>query len=596
MIKQSFKVVSALLITFALSPMQSYAGTDSAATASVKSVFEEYWQDQLIDNPERATLLGDNRYSDRLHDLSPKATAKRKSDRLSFEKRLNGIDTQGLNAEDQISLSILRYQTHKNIVLDAIFGDLPFSADDLPFAITQMNGLQLGIPQLLRATSLKTTKDVEMLIKRLDALPVYIDQLTYVLRAGVKSGWMPAAITLKKVPSQFDPLLTTALENNPMFQPFIKLPNGISVADQDKLRKEAKEVILQHALPALGKLQTFLATEYLPAASEHIAASQLPGKLAFYQAMLVSSNTTLKTPEEIHQIGLSEVDKIEKAMLDVMKETGFKGTPAEFNLFMNTDPQFFFSNPEAMLASYRDIAKRIDARLPEQFETLPRLPYGIRAMMPSEGDGPEHYTTGALDGSRAGYFEANVNNLKRRANWSMEDLVLHEAVPGHHLQIARAGELTGFPTFRRAYFNSGYGEGWALYAESLGYDLGMYTSPYTRYGYLSSQIFRACRLVVDTGIHAFGMTREEAIDYLITHAAVTHDFAVAEVDRYIVWPGQATGYKLGQLEIIALRNKAEKTLGAKFDIRKFNNQVVDHGGLPLEILNNVINQWIVTQQ
>jgi uncharacterized protein (DUF885 family) len=311
--------------------------------------------------------------------------------------------------------------------------------------------------------------------------------------------------------------------------------------------------------------------------------------------MLISFNTTLKTPQEIHQIGLNEVDKIEQAMLAVMKQTGFKGTPAEFNKYMNTDKKFFFTSGQAMLTSYRDIAKRSDARLPELFETLPRLPYGVRAMMASEGDAMEHYTGGTLTGTRAGYFEANINNLKRRPNWSMEDLTLHEAVPGHHLQTARAGELTGMPTFRRAYWNSGYGEGWALYAESLGPELGMYATPQTRYGYLSAQIFRASRLVVDTGIHAFGMTRDEAIAYLIQHAAVTHDLAVAEVDRYIVWPGQATSYKLGQLEIIALRDKAQQALGAKFDIRRFNNQVVDHGALPLDTLDKVINQWIVSQ-
>ena len=216
-------------------------------------------------------------------------------------------------------------------------------------------------------------------------------------------------------------------------------------------------------------------------------------------------------------------------------------------------------------------------------------------MLPAEGDGPEHYTAGALDGSRAGYFEANVNNLKRRASWSMEDLVLHEAVPGHHLQIARAAELTGVPTFRRDYRNAGYSEGWALYAESLGADLGMYATPYTRYGYLSSEMFRACRLVIDTGIHAFGMTRDQAIRYLVEHAAVTEAFATAEVDRYIVWPGQATAYKLGQLEIHALREKAHAALGAKFDVRQFNNEIIDHGGLPLDILNAEVEGWIARQ-
>jgi len=582
-------VIALCCVSFTL---QSQASTDSTA---LHELFAGYWETQLSDNPEFATYIGDNRYSDRLHDLSAQATARRKAERVNFEKKLSEIDATGISAEDQISLDILRFQTHQAIVLDGIYGDLPFSADDSPFAITQMGGIQLDLPQLLRATPFQTRHDYDMFLARLNGLPTYLAQETDLLTAGMKSGWMPAAIALRSVPAQFAPLLVTSLEKNPLYQPFVSMPATIPVAEQETLRSAARDAILHRVVPALGRLQAFLTHDYLPAASTHIAASDLPGKAAYYQAMLISFNTTLKTPQEIHQIGLNEVDKIEQAMRAVMKQTGFKGTPAEFNKYMNTDKKFFFTSGQAMLTSYRDIAKRIDARLPELFETLPRLPYGVRAMMASEGDAMEHYTGGTLTGTRAGYFEANINNLKRRPNWSMEDLTLHEAVPGHHLQTARAGELTGMPTFRRAYWNSGYGEGWALYAESLGPELGMYATPQTRYGYLSAQIFRASRLVVDTGIHAFGMTRDEAIAYLIQHAAVTHDLAVAEVDRYIVWPGQATSYKLGQLEIIALRDKAQQALGAKFDIRRFNNQVVDHGALPLDTLDKVINQWIVSQ-
>lgn len=592
----SNQLLSALVLLGSLISTAAVAAPDKAATAAANTVFKDYWEDQLADNPEFATFVGDNRYADRLHDLSLKAIAKRKTEHAKLEKKLNSIPLQKLGAEDQVSLAILRFDVHQKVVLDTIYGDLPFSADDSPFEISQMDGIQLQLPQLLQATALRTEKDYEMLIRRLDALPVFIDQQTVLLRAGMMSGWMPAAIAIKTVPSQFEPLLMTDLDKNPMYQPFISMPKKIPAQIQDQLRSKARQVVLEHVVPAFSKMQAFLIHDYLPAASTHIAASELPGKLPYYQAMLVTSNTTLKTPQQIHQIGLDEVDRIEKAMLEVMKEAKFSGTPAEFNKYMNSDAQFFFTDPQAMLTSYREIAKRIDAQLPDQFETLPRLPYGIRPMQAAEGDAMEHYSQGALDGSRAGYFEANLNNLKRRPNWSMEDLVLHEAMPGHHLQVSRAGELTGIPTFRRAYFNSGYGEGWALYAESLGPDLGMYTTPYTRYGYLSAQIFRASRLVVDTGIHAFGMTRDDAIAYLMQHAAVTHDLAVAEVDRYIVWPGQATAYKLGQLEIIALREKAEKTLGAKFDIRKFNNQIVDHGALPLAILDEVINQWIVSQK
>lgn len=595
MIHRSFRILAAIFVTCLFWSGPSYGGDEKSATVQANALFDSYWQDMMADFPEKATRVGDKRYSDRWHDVSYKAVAKRRANRRDFENKLNHVDIAALDDNDRLSMSILRYVVHQSAALDAMYGDLPFSADDAPFAITQMNGIQFDLPALLRATPLKTIADYETLIKRLDALPAHLNDVTDLLRAGIKSGWMPAAISIQKVPSQFDPLLVPTLETNPIFRPFASIPSDISAADQKRLRAQAKETLQQRVLPALGKLQAFMAREYLPAASANIAASALPGKMAYYQAVLTASNTTSMTPDQIHQLGLREVDRLDQALLAVKQEAGFNGTRAEFDQFLNSDPQFFFPTAEAMLASYRDIAKRIDARLPEQFVTLPRQPYGVRAMLPAEGDGPEHYTAGALDGSRAGYFEANVNNLKRRASWSMEDLVLHEAVPGHHLQIARAAELTGVPTFRRDYRNSGYSEGWALYAESLGADLGMYSTPYTRYGYLSSEMFRACRLVVDTGIHAFGMTRDQAIRYLVEHAAVTEAFATAEVDRYIVWPGQATAYKLGQLEIHALREKAHSTLGEKFDVRQFNNEIIDHGGLPLDILNTEVDGWIARQ-
>lgn len=595
--KRSGQFLTALLLTASVTfAGHALAAQENAATQQAHKLFADYWQYQMEDSPESATYLGDNRYADRWHDVSPAAVARRKAWRAGLEKKLAAIDAGKLGTEDRISLDVLRFDTHSKKLLDDIFGGLPFSADDQPFLVTQMDGLQLQLPQLIRATSLKSENDYRMLIKRLAGVPVLVDQQIALLRAGMKSGWMPAAVSIASVPSQFDLIVNDKLDANPLYRPFTAMAATLGVDQQNALRNQAGDILLHQSIPALRKMQAFLASEYLPAASANIAASQLPGKLAYYQAMLINANTTLKTPAEIHQIGLDEVARLEKEMADVMRESGFTGTPEEFNHFLNTDPQFFFTTPEAMLAAYRDIAKRIDPRLPEQFVTLPRLPYGIRAMLPSEGDGAEHYSGGTLDGSRAGYFEANVNNLKRRASWSMEDLVLHETVPGHHLQIARAGELSGLPMFRRAYGNSGYAEGWALYAESLGSSLGLYTTPYTRYGYLSSQVFRACRLVVDTGIHAFGMTRDEAIDYLVRHAAVTHDFAVAEVDRYIVWPGQATGYKLGQLDIIAMRHEAEQKLGAGFDVRQFHNEVIDHGGLPLAVLDAQLRRWMVSQQ
>ena len=300
--------------------------------------------------------------------------------------------------------------------------------------------------------------------------------------------------------------------------------------------------------------------------------------------------------QEVHDLGLSEVARIGKEMDATVAASGFKGTRAEFQKSIRVDPRFLYTNAEDLLAGYRDIAKRADAQLPRLFAELPRLPYGIRAMPPEEGENAEHYSLGAADGSRAGYFEANVNTLSRRPKWEMETLLLHEAVPGHHLQIARAQEMKDLPDFRRNAFFVAYLEGWALYAESLGYEMGFYADPYSKFGNLSAEMHRAARLVVDTGLHTFGWTRERAIAYLEDNAALTPEFAAAEVDRYIVLPGQATAYKIGELRIKALRARARAELGDKFDLRRFHNALIDNGALPLDVLDEQITEWIAGER
>ena len=326
------------------------------------------------------------------------------------------------------------------------------------------------------------------------------------------------------------------------------------------------------------------------------ASSKLPAGPAFY-AFKVRENTTLPLdPAQVHETGKREVERIRKAMDEVIASTGFKGTFPEFLEFIRTDPRFFFKTPEARLTAYRDIAKRADAELPKLFAELPRLPYGIRAMEAYEGDNSDHYTPGALDGTRAGFFEANVNNLEKRPSHEMESTLLHEAVPGHHLQNARAQELTGLPTFRRAVWYVAYGEGWALYSESLGYEMGFYKDPYSHFGALSGEMLRACRLVVDTGLHSLGWSREQAIRYLADNSGVHEDFATAEIDRYIVWPGQALGYKVGELKIKALRANAKAALGDRFDLRRFHNALLDDGALPLTVLEARIDEWIARER
>jgi uncharacterized protein (DUF885 family) len=381
-----------------------------------------------------------------------------------------------------------------------------------------------------------------------------------------------------------------------MWQPFTKFPAEVPEADRARLAEQARRVLSTSVHPAFRKFQEFVAKEYLPLCSKSLAASELPGGKAYY-AFRVRENTTLPLdPAEVHKTGLSEVARIRGEMDKVIRETGFRGSFEEFIKYTSTDARFFSKSSQERLTSYRDMAKRADAELPKLFATLPRLPYGVRPMEAYEGDNADHYSTGALDGSRAGFFDANVNNAEKKGWLDMEATLLHEAVPGHHLQNARAQELEGLPTFRRTSWYVAYGEGWALYAESLGYEMGFYKDPYSHFGALSNEMLRACRLVIDTGIHSMGWTRAQSIKYLAENTGMNMGFVEAEIDRYIVNPGQALGYKIGELKIKALRAKAKATLGEKFDVRRFHNALLDDGALPLTLLEARIDEWIANEK
>ena len=443
---------------------------------------------------------------------------------------------------------------------------------------------------------MRNARDYDNYLKRLDAIPTLLGQQIAIMRAGIKSGWMPPRAAMQRVPEMFTSYAGGDVTKTPLWRPFAGFPAEVAAAERERIEGAARKILEGKVHPAFAEFKRFLESEYLNAAANDLAASKLPGGAAYY-AMRVRENTALPLePRAIHDIGKREVARIRAAMDEVMASTGFNGTFAEFIQFLRTDPRFFFKTPEERLAAYRDIGKRADAELPKLFAELPRLPYGVRAMDASEGDNADHYSPGALDGSRAGYFDANVNNLAKRPSHEMESTLLHEAVPGHHLQLSRAQELKDLPTFRRAIWYVAYGEGWALYAESLGYEMGFYKDPYQHYGALMGEMLRACRLVVDTGIHSLGWTREQAIEYLAGNSGVHPDFAAAEVDRYIVWPGQALGYKIGELKLKELRAKAKTALGEKFDIRRFHNALLDDGALPLPVLEKRIDEWISAER
>ena len=560
--------------------------------------FDRVFQTGLKENPIGATFLGVEGWNDRLPDGSAQAVARRKAQRKAWHAELQRFDPRALNAQDRISRDLMLESLRLDIAEDALYGDLPFASGyaDSWLLLSPLQGIQDVFLWTAQATPTRKARDYEDYLKRLAGIPRMLEQATDRLRAGMKAGWVPPQAVMATVPSQIEAFARGDPAQSALYLPFKEFPESVPEAERARLREAATRLIAEVVQPAFAKLRIFAENEYIPACRKEIAAEGLPSGKAFYALYIERSTTTKASADEIHRTGLAEFARIRTEMDKVIATTGFKGTFAEFLRFIKTDERFYYTKPEDLLTGYRDIAKRVDAELPRLFAELPRLPYGVRAMGSHEGENPEHYSGGALDGSRAGFFEANVNNPKTRPKYDMEWVLMHEAVPGHHLQIARARELTGLPTFRRASGLVAYSEGWALYAESLGYEIGMYKDPYSHFGALSAEIWRACRLVIDTGIHSQGWTRDQAIRYLTDNSGVPESAAIAEVDRYIVWPGQALGYKVGELKIKELRRRASAALGERFDLRRFHNVLLDDGALPLNLLEARVDAWIAAER
>jgi uncharacterized protein (DUF885 family) len=568
---------------------------DRAPDKELHALFERLFQEGLEEHPERATFLGIDGFDDRLTDRSPAAIARRKARVKELITELKRFDPARLSIQDRISRDVLLDNLELKAEMNALYGDLPFSEEDGWMPISPMHGPQELLAGLARAARMRRESDYENYVKRLAAIPKSLEEQTAVMRIGMKTGWMPPRAAMERVPGMLSVYAGNDITASPLWRPFTAFPADMTAAQQKRWAEAGRQVLSDKVRPSFAAFRQFLETTYLPVARKELAASTLPAGPRYYALQVRQMTTTTLTPAEIHEIGKREVARIRASMDEVIAATGFKGSFAEFVHFLKTDSRFFFKTPEARLVAYRDIAKRADAELPKLFAELPRLPYGIRAMEAFEGDNADHYSAGALDGSRAGFFEANVNNIEKRSSPEMESTLLHEAVPGHHLQIARALELKDLPKFRRSAWYVAYGEGWALYAESLGYEMGMYKDPYMRFGALSNEILRACRLVVDTGLHSMGWRREQAIRYMVDNS-IGEDFATAEVDRYIVWPGQALGYKIGELKIKALRAKAKAALGEKFDVRRFHNVLLDDGALPLTVLEARVDEWIARER
>ncbi|WP_445365148.1 DUF885 domain-containing protein [Microbulbifer sp. ANSA001] len=539
--------------------------------------------------PSMATYEGYPGQNDRWVDNSKRGIEVRQEQ----TRRLLGA-TRNLDASELPEKQQLDYQLLYQDLLGEVKG---FQFPDHLQPVTHMSGIQRSVPAVLISMPRRSVADYEDILARLEKLPTLVEQTQELMREGLRREITPPQITLRDLPRQIRALIPAIPEQSPLLKVFADMPKGIPVARQQSLRQRALDIYNKQLTPAWRKMAEFIERDYIPGAQKNIALSSRNDGLRWYAYKVEQNTTTELSPEEIHRIGLAEVKRIRAEMQAVMQKTGFQGDFKAFTEFLRTDPRFYHTSREALLRDYRDIAKRIDGELPALFGTLPRLPYGVKPI-PSYSEQSQttaYYLPGSNEAGRAGIFFANTYNLPSRPKWEMEALTVHEAMPGHHLQIALAQEQSDIHPLRRMALYTAFVEGWGLYSESLGYDLGLYKDPYSEFGALTYDMWRAVRLVVDTGMHQLGWSREQAIGYFMENSAKPlHDVTV-EIDRYLVWPGQALAYKLGQLKIKELRAKAEEELDNNFDIRSFHDVLLGAGALPLNILETRMNSWIESQ-
>jgi len=561
-------------------------GCGESPETKLHTLFNNVWEEELKESPESATFYGDPRYNDRLTDKSLDAIKSRQDKAKSYLQNLHSIDKAQLSKEDQLNYDLFEKKLKRGIDAQRFKGYL--------IPVNQMGGVQIDFPNLVEITPFKNKADYENYLKRLHAFPEFMDQTITLMKEGMKAGIIPPKIVLRTINDQIEAQIVP-VEESPFYKPFLEFPDEIPDSAQKRLTKSGKETIENSVLASYEKLKAFFVTEYLPSCREEISISEMPNGSEWYKYLVAMYTTTDLTPEEIHDLGLSEVRRIRMEMVRTIKATGFDGSFDEFLEFLRDDSQFYYTNAEDLLTGYRDICKRADPELTKLFGKLPRIPYGVVAIPDYQAPASPtaYYYPASDDGSRPGNFWANTYNLPTRPKYEMVALALHEAVPGHHLQGSIARELKDLPDFRRHGWFTAFGEGWALYAESLGEEMGLYDNLYSKFGQLTYEMWRACRLVVDTGMHALGWARQEAIDFILENAAKSEHDIVVEIDRYIAWPGQALAYKIGELKIKELRKLAKKTLGENFDIREFHDVILGRGSLPLDVLEEQVKAYIV---
>jgi uncharacterized protein (DUF885 family) len=568
-----------------------------AATAESRKLAElvdAYFEEQLRLNPLLATSIGDPRYNDRFEvTISPEWRARDEKVEREFLERIRSIDRALLSGQDALTYEIFKSAREREIEGFRFPGHL--------IPVNQFYSVPNSFAQLGSGNGLhpfKTVKDYEDFLKRIDGFAAWTDQAIVNMREGIAKGYTLPKVLVERTLPQLAAQLVEKPEDSLYWGPIANLPASFTAEEQARLTAAYRAAITNQVIPSYRRLHDFLRDEYLPKARTSVGLDALPDGKAWYEYNVRNITTTDYTPAQIHEIGLREVARIHGEMRKVMQQVGFEGSLDDFFRFLNTDPQFVHPSREALVAGYVDIKKRVDPQLPKLFEILPKADYEVRAVEPfrEKSAAGGQYQAASEDGSRPGIFYANAYDLKARPKWAMEALSLHEGNPGHHFQISIQREQKDLPRFRRFGGYTAYSEGWGLYAESLGPDLGVYKDPYQYFGRLEGELFRAIRLVVDTGLHSKGWTREQVLEYIDANSATSDARRIAETERYIAIPGQAVAYKIGQIKISELRARAERELGDRFDLRTFHTAVLADGALPLDVLEAKIDRWIAAQK
>jgi uncharacterized protein (DUF885 family) len=560
-----------------------------AQNAQLHALFDAAWNEDMKEDPRSASYYGDRRYEREWQDVSPAARQRRSVSNADKLASLQKIDRGSLSPQDRLSYDLFAWEYRSR--LDAI----PFKT--WLYDIQSGGGIQT-LSEVAELLPFETVQDYENWIARLQAVDRYLTQYTEMLEIGIREKRTQPRVIMERVAPAIAANVTNTADENPFYAPFRNMAASIPAAERARLQASGKQAVGKVVIPAYRRFEKFFRERYLPASRETVGIWDTPDGDAFYRERVKFHTTTQLTPEEIHTIGLQEVARIRGEMDEIIRKVGFKGNFEAFVNFLRTDPQFYYKTPDDLFRAYVVTSKLIEPELVKLFGKLPRTPYGVRVVPITSAPTTTtaYYQGPSIDGTRPGYYYVNLYRPEVRPKYEMEVLTVHEAVPGHHLQIALAQEQSDLPTFRRNGGITAFIEGWGLYSESLGEDLGLYKDPYSKFGQLTYDMWRAVRLVVDTGIHHKHWTRQQAIDYFKANAAKTEADIVNEIDRYISWPGQALAYKIGQRRILELRKLAQTTLGARFDIRAFHDAVLANGAVPLETLDSIVREWIEAQQ